>query len=229
MDDSGHHIRQAGEYARPAGLLDLSRYLRLPTGVAKVWHDIVKACNRAGMAVVTEGSVRRDGWTSEDGRWSADVALQINTGQFPDIVPLAIACGLRDQHDAVLASIQPSLREEMVESSWDGLDDPAALALRRRKDNAPALTWLEPDGRRPSQCVPHWHISFLRQEVIDRRDRAARLREVKRLMRREVKRRAEWERKQKVREQAIRRMAQSQALGRADIGLTTGRGGCRRS
>jgi DNA-binding CsgD family transcriptional regulator len=181
----------------------------LPAGVAKIWHDIVKACNRAGLAVFIEGVIRRDNWVSEDGRYSSDTAVEINTGRFPDILALAITCGLRDQHETVLAFIEPSRREKMIEDAWDGLDDRSVLELRRYKDDAPALTWLDPGGRRLSECVPFWHVSFLRQEVIDRRERATMLRVMKRLLRREVKRRAAAERKEKVREEANRRLERS--------------------
>jgi predicted transcriptional regulator len=182
----------------------------LPAGAAKIWHDIVKACNRAGLAVVVDGVFRRDSWVSDDHRYASDAALKINTGRLPDIMDLATACGLKDQHDAVLASIEPSLQEQMIEDSWDGLNSRLVSELRRRKADAPALTWLGPGDRRPDECVPFWHLCFLRQEVIDRRQRAAMLGVVKRLLRREVKRRAAAqrtaERQQSAREQANRRL-----------------------
>ena len=162
-------------------------YLR--ASAAWMWHDIVRSCNRAGLAVWLRGTIRHTDWGREDDLSPMVVAVELPSFRWRAIYDLAVALGFRDQHDAVMNAVRADLRDEMLADAWDGLSKRAVKELKRCSAHARQFTWVPKHGLDPADRVPYWHVAFLREDVLNQREYAATLRELKRLLRREVKRR----------------------------------------
>ncbi len=193
-------------------------YLR--ASVARVWHDVVRAFNRTGLAVVLPGVIRHTGWGREDEHGPPTVALEVPGFQWRDVYDLATTVGFRNQHDAVMAEVNPEVIAEMLASAWDGLGKRAVKELERCSASAPGFTWVTKGGPDLSDRVPYWHLAFLREDVLNQRAHVAALRQLRRLLHREVKQREKALREQEARERQRKRHGNSmqaihlQAAGR---------------
>lgn len=191
--------------------IDRVRVGYLSSGSAALWHDIVRAYSRSGLAVTLDGIVRVTSWNGETGL----VAVEIATPEWSDVDDMAVLVGLRKQHDAVLSQLSADVRSDLLAECWNGLSKSSAKQLKRHRSLAPGLTWLKDDDRPLRERVPRWHISFLRNEVMEARRSAAIAAAHERQLRREAKLRE----KERAKAEVAARFAQKRAHAVAAVTL----------
>jgi len=135
------------------------------------YHDVVRGLNAGGSAVVTSGVVRATTWTDDNDRPRSGWALDYVRPHLDDLRDLAVAAGLRDAHDRVVATLTADQRVEMLDDCWDEYSKGVVKALSRDANLAPELTWSTDTDLPRSERVPIWHYSFARDDLLIHRER----------------------------------------------------------
>ena len=132
------------------------------------YHDVVRAKNRSGAAVVTAGKVRHE--TSDDEE--PVILLHWRRPNLDALLDLAEGAGLREAHDRVWSRLTPEQQKEALAECWEEFSRSTCRALRASAELAPELTWSSTGSGKLAERVPAWHYSFARDDVLMARERA---------------------------------------------------------
>lgn len=141
-----------------------------------LWHDVVFAYNRAGLAVYADGIVHTYGEGTN--------GLTVLLPGFEDAERLMADLGLFKECDAVIAALPSEARSRILESERYGLSAADVRLLRSKKHLAPSLNWHKSRGSRLEDRYPT--ALYRRLIDLDRQERE-RIREEKQEARQEAR------------------------------------------
>lgn len=149
-----------------------------PSGAAWPWHDIVRAANLDGYAVVTHGRIL------EDDEYE-DVGVAIPGQSWSDLVDMTVRFGVRAEFESLLHDLTPDEEEALF---LDDANDPDRGVLRgwcEQRGAYPRNSWSPanaPSGetRDYFERMPYWFSYFLKMEAKSRREARMRRRRVER-------------------------------------------------
>lgn len=142
-----------------------------------LWHDIVFAYNRAGVAVYADGLVQAYGERA--------TGLIVLLPGFEDAEHLMSQLGLLKECDAVINALPEDVRERIMESERSGLSRKDVNLLRSQKHLAPSLNWQVGRGSRLEDRYP---TALYRRLIARDQMERARIWEEKQAERRKAKR-----------------------------------------
>ncbi|MFJ8082930.1 hypothetical protein ACIQ6Y_20260 [Streptomyces sp. NPDC096205] len=209
--------------------VDGQRVGYLPAVSAKMWHDVVRAWNRAGFAVYVEATTNR--WTTNDDK--DRFGLTLPKYDWASLTDLAEAAGLRTAWAAAMSGLTEQQRLLLREDGGYTPDASALRALLRKRSQHPAFQWgTSKDSESLSDRMPFWYGYFVREQMRAEQERLRHARHIRsRLLhtfKDEIARRRQGEREhaRDLRREEDRRALELQREGRrvadiaAELGLT---------
>ena len=133
------------------------------------WHDIVRAANIDGFAVMTHGEVLTDDEDYEE------VGISIPGQSWDDLVDMAVRFGLHDEFDTMIRDLTTNEESGLFRNDAHDPDPSVLRSLYERRDAHAKFSWApvrtpHDDERTYFERMPFWMDYFLKQEARKRRE-----------------------------------------------------------